>query len=67
MVDTENNGPGISADEAIQRLIDGNERFLIGELPAFPGFRRIFSLISPKDRSHMQRFSDAATREFHRS
>ena len=31
MVDTEPNGPGISADEALQRLIDGNERFLRGE------------------------------------
>jgi carbonic anhydrase len=31
MVDTEPHGPGISADEALQRLIDGNERFLRGE------------------------------------
>ena len=31
MADTESHGPGITADEAIQRLIDGNNRFLLGE------------------------------------
>ncbi len=39
MVDTEPHGPGISADEALQRLIDGNERFLRGET-RFPRFQK---------------------------
>ncbi len=39
MVHTEPNGPRISADEAMQRLIDGNERFLRGET-RFPRFQK---------------------------
>jgi carbonic anhydrase len=31
MADNKTHGPGISADEAIKRLVDGNERFLRGE------------------------------------
>jgi len=39
MTDTEPHGPGLSADEALQRLIEGNDRFLRGETH-FPRFQK---------------------------
>ena len=39
MVDTKPHDPVISADEALQRLIDGNERFLREE-PRSPRFQK---------------------------
>ena len=58
--------PEISADEALQRLIDGNERFLRGE-SLVAGLSRESMAEMARGSGRSRRSSGAATRGWRRS